>query len=1115
MMLKNINFYLAENEKHQNFIENKVSTNLKQNEIKSLSVFRRLMPALHARIIEKKTSSKSIFVNKDEELDIVDLSTGTALYGDDVSNSIKTHLQMFIENPPRLTHESKSIKSQKLPENVDVLVIFGVGLGLHILDVVKAFKVKHLIIYEPNIDYLRCSLYSNIWPQTFNVAKQKGTMIYLQSEMDGTSIFEDICSLNRTTNFDSVYYYQHYHSLIFDDVIKHLNEMTLTGLEKALVTTRKQLSFIDFITEWPPLVRSNNWCESNLDLNRFEKNLKAFERYFPNIAQDFSEYTANKWKPLANSNGEVNVFHVQTMVPLYSEEPKRDSERANALFKKRPNKEKLILGYSGGKLSHYSHYKMVKKIQDNLSDISEKAEELPEVVKSLLVFGVGVGYQIEELLNDRKVEKLFVCEPNRDFFYASLYAIDWKSLLERIDRNQQRVYLNIGDDGTNLVRDLLGQFHAIGTHTIANTYLTIGYENQALLPAINRLREDLRLIVAMGEYFEHSRFNLSHTEWAIENGIRFQHKPKVIAGARNILDVPVFVVGNGPSLDKLFNVIKYERENAIIISCGTALQALYSIGIVPDFHAEIEINRDSFDWLNRIDDPEYLRKIALISCAGVHPDTSSLFKSTLLTLKSGESSTFLTQKTYREDNLISLRHAYPTVSNFAVNWTLELGFKQLYLFGVDLGFADRSQHHSMASGYYSRKKGELYDYFLHNDTSLLVKGNFQPLVNTKYEFKMSKLVMENCINSYPRVDAYNLSNGAFIHGCKPLHKKDLLITSSDSEKKKALEWVLNCNFAQLDTVNGKILYSESFSDEDLINDIDSLKLLSVKSIKSYKDLEHLIEEHRVLLNQSYSDQRSKFYFLFNGSVNYLNSILTKLMYVSDLEIVVEKSSAVMAFWQEFINAATLSLSIYPSELDSMSSAPRDRQEALLRRYFSQNEIVLESNTNKHELIEFNKTLNIKFDADQFRHHYRVEIVKNIYDINNITSKTGKTAFIVDDVSTLEMCLSRNVFIDNNVVVFFPADKTKEGHLSKLFYVSVLALVSTKKVQLVVPKLDDLSWLYNFEEKTFSINQSNTMTYETRDMVVFTSEVLESEDLVNGAGDRFWLSFDYNLSNLSS
>ncbi len=78
----------------------------------------------------------------------------------------------------------------------------------------------------------------------------------------------------------------------------------------------------------------------------------------------------------------------------------------------------------------------------------------------------------------------------------------------------------------------------------------------------------------------------------------------------------------------------------------------------------------------------------------MHPDTIGLFKTALLALKEGESATVSLMELFPEHGFDLLENAYPTVVNFVMNWLMKLDFRQLYLFGVDMGFVDPKHHHS-------------------------------------------------------------------------------------------------------------------------------------------------------------------------------------------------------------------------------------------------------------------------------------------------------------------------------------------------------------------------------------------------------------------------------------
>ena len=135
------------------------------------------------------------------------------------------------------------------------------------------------------------------------------------------------------------------------------------------------------------------------------------------------------------------------------------------------------------------------------------------------MFGIGIGYSIEKLASNHDIEMLFVCEPNKDFFFASLYAVDWSEIINSFDTGKKRLYLNIGDDGTNLTNDLLVQFQTVGPYVLANTFFYQTLFNEKLTDAVASLREQLLVIISMGDYFDNAKYGIAHTHWALKNEV--------------------------------------------------------------------------------------------------------------------------------------------------------------------------------------------------------------------------------------------------------------------------------------------------------------------------------------------------------------------------------------------------------------------------------------------------------------------------------------------------------------------------------------------------------------------------------------------------------------------
>ncbi|MFT5713273.1 MAG: hypothetical protein ACI9DQ_001685 [Glaciecola sp.] len=559
----------------------------------------------------------------------------------------------------------------------------------------------------------------------------------------------------------------------------------------------------------------------------------------------------------------------------------------------------------------------------------DEAGFLPETIKSLILFGLGAGYQLESLFENKELEKLFICEPNRDFFYASLFAIDWAKILEKVDESGANLYINIGDDGTHLFRDLLAQFYNIGPYVLSQTFFYRGYYNASLNASIMQLREQLQIVVAMGEYFDHACYAIEHTKEALRNSIPFlRAKPSQYLNEQQ-RELPILFVGNGPSLDYSIETIRGLKGRAIVVSCGTSLQALHRNNIVPDFHAEIELNRATYDWAYRVDDLDYLKKITLLSCNGIHPDTCNLYKNVRFAFKEGESATVSTLNVIGVEKAESLAFSFPTVSNFAINLFLKLGFNQFYFFGVDMGFVDNQKHHSSQSGYYTPQGKELYKYTEENNTGLLVPGNFRPVVSTKYEFKLAKTIIEQALAAH-KIDCYNTSDGARIEGASALSIDNILLMSTEEQKQDVLQNLESC-FYTLPADKFIEEFEAKYDSEVVLEEINQLQDLLQTTISNQDDVFSIIEKQKQFLFSSYQKGNSLFFYYLYGTMNHVNSVLSKAAMHQEITISVEVAQQTISIWIETLNDVKLLLQNTNELFDTSSSFPVIRERLVLKK----------------------------------------------------------------------------------------------------------------------------------------------------------------------------------------
>ncbi|MEP2654067.1 MAG: 6-hydroxymethylpterin diphosphokinase MptE-like protein [Paraglaciecola sp.] len=903
-MLKNIRLHIEKDEEKQALLDDKLAVHILKTQKSNINAFQRNIPSLLSYVESTDLSNYSLFINKHGEHNIVDYGQGRTVYGFHPKKEIleqftqKQHhcpAILLKENLPNSSSEvneneqsldsiqslnSYKLKEQQkpLPKNIDCLVVLGCGLGLHLELLIKQHNIKNLIIYEPELQYFKCSVMTISWSNIFSLVQQKNTSIFLQLGKDGRDLLTDINELSNHCNISNFHLYKHYNHQVFDSLEQEIVTRNWVDIQERGFSIKTEGSYLDYVPSWTPNVDLKQQTLLAAPHEKLSNNLEAFKKYFPDIYDEFKNYTPKKWLPTESACGEVNLLHIKKLHTLYGNSPETECLLNFENFNEQPNKDGLVLGYKGTKLAHYIHYQFVKETEELLQQAEEKVGALPENVPSIIMFGLGAGYQLEKLLSEHTVEKLFICEPNPDFFYASLFAIDWQKIFETVEQSESRIYLNIGDDGTNLFRDLLSQFYAIGPYILNSTYFYQSYYNASLNSAISQLREQLQVVIAMGEYFDHAYYGISHTKEGMNRKIPILTAAPSEKLSYDEKEVPVFIVGNGPSLDSSIAAITEWQGQSIIISCGTALQALHRHNITPDFHAEIEQNRCTFDWAALVGDLEYLKQITLISCNGIHPDTCDLYKDVLVAFKEGESSTVSALNILGRENYEVLQNAFPTVSNFVCDLFSTIGFTSIYLIGVDLGFINVKHHHSKSSGYYQDDGEETYDYSAKNNTSIVVPGNFRPTVNTKHEFKVSRQVIEQVTSAKPKAQSfYNCSDGAKIKGTLPIRPDDLLIVATVEQKQQTLDALKTKVFSSSGLENYSEKFEKQFSQELLLKELSAFETLLEKEITCAEDVKFIIDRQKEMLFTSYTKGKSLLFYYLYGTINYSNALYTKLI----------------------------------------------------------------------------------------------------------------------------------------------------------------------------------------------------------------------------------------------
>ena len=350
----------------------------------------------------------------------------------------------------------------------------------------------------------------------------------------------------------------------------------------------------------------------------------------------------------------------------------------------------------------------------------------------MVMNGVGLGYQIDELLSKIDVNYLFINEPNTDVFFSSLHTMDYSKLFGYFNRSNWGLNLLVGVSKEESAFAATKYMVNIGVYNCVRRYEFDHLVGADYAKGYQGMIQGIEDSAASLSFFDDERVGV------VQSCYNFSQNYPVFCNHEFTTDVPVIICANGPSLDQNKDFLHQVKDKAIICTAGSTLGALYKMGIKPDFHVENERVKSILSWVKSSSDPEFRQDVQLLALNVVYPQVYKEFGKVSTFLKTNDLGTnYFVHRTGDNHKFPDITHCNPTVSNTACSIFVNMGFKNIFLLGVDLGFAPSGQHHSSFSQYGDVDK-EVFKTNKNLDHKaaghLKVKGNFYKEITTTKNF---------------------------------------------------------------------------------------------------------------------------------------------------------------------------------------------------------------------------------------------------------------------------------------------------------------------------------------------------------------------------------------------
>lgn len=506
-----------------------------------------------------------------------------------------------------------------------------------------------------------------------------------------------------------------------------------------------------------------------------ERNLAALGRQWPELLDVLNGLgTPNSKLVGAIETHDLNLDLGHTT--LYPGDAVRYADEQVTAYLARPGRFYLDPPERAPEHPFHQHY-INEALYDYFGD-RDIAHNPPEPVLDdggfMVIYGLGLALHLPRLLAETPAHHFLLIEEHTEFLCHSLDLIDWAALLDGVEAREQTIHIVLGNDPADIGARVHWYFRGRGFGLIDGSFLYRHYSSPLLDGAFQDFVDKLPLLPISHGFFEDEFVMINHTTqnlWRAEFRLL-----ELLPRLRK--DVPAIIVGSGPSLDATIEDLRRLRPDTVIFSGGTSLMPLLRAGIRPDFHAELENTASSYDHLMVIKERYGLDGITLLASTTVHPALVQLFDDKVFFFRDTISSTVL----WSPDGQGLLGTA-PTCTNLALRASQIMGFRDIYLFGVDLGTRDAADHHAKGAFYYENKSWAEGQRDPSKRMEIESPANFGGVAYTSQILHWARMHMIQANQHFSTARLFNCSDGVRISGTTP--KLASTIAVSDTGRGRA------------------------------------------------------------------------------------------------------------------------------------------------------------------------------------------------------------------------------------------------------------------------------------------------------------------------------------------
>lgn len=511
-------------------------------------------------------------------------------------------------------------------------------------------------------------------------------------------------------------------------------------------------------------------------------------------------------------------------------------------------------------------------------------------VKHICIFGVGMGYFLEELLEECHAKDVFIFEPSVEVFEAWVNTRDISQVLShpkiRIVAVGADPYLplQIADE---IAGHITGTFKLIVPPIYKRLYpeLLANFETNLKDMMIKSISNMQTNKLYENTWITNILFNLktiirTPTLWEMKDLWKG-------SGARAI------IVGSGPSLKKDVHYLHLLKDKCLIIAAGSSIQALQHFGIDPHFVVSMDGSSNN----NKVFDNIDTSRVPLVFCPPVYYEIVDKYQSGKYYV--GFENDPITKYMLKENEIPNF-FSTSTVTGTAIQIAAFFGMTEIILMGQDLSYTE-DEYYAPGVNHVAEDQKEKYikktDMWVEN-----VEGGRNKTIGSMEVLRQDVELLVQ-VMKHRGVNIVNTSKkGAVIQGTTWISMDDLFpqLEMLESREYVPSKYISISNDADQEGKKNEIiikLENVLKANENLSNTLHKLvasinKLQKVLSIRNYNKVNHEILKINELWNEVTKEDVFNVFYSYSLS-HYINIYMRYVTEIVETNNIFKKAELII------------------------------------------------------------------------------------------------------------------------------------------------------------------------------------------------------------------------------